>query len=72
MLIGTKSLARALYSRCRLVLLDDSFSGLDSHTVELIAGRLLGPQGLFVRNQTTVVIATHSRKRHALKVDESK
>ncbi|KAH8201947.1 hypothetical protein TruAng_003860 [Truncatella angustata] len=54
------SMARAVYSRCRLVLLDDTFSGLDSHTVELTAGRLFGPEGLFVRNQTTVIIATHS------------
>lgn len=63
MLIGTKSLARALYSRCKLVLLDDTFSGLDAHTVELIADRLFGPHGLFVRNRATVVIATHSCKR---------
>ncbi|KAK6075818.1 ABC transporter [Seiridium cupressi] len=54
------SMARAVYSRCRLVLFDDTFSGLDSHTVELTAGRLFGPEGLFVRNQTTVIIATHS------------
>ncbi|KAK9779085.1 putative Multidrug resistance-associated protein [Seiridium cardinale] len=54
------SMARAVYSRCRLVLFDDTFSGLDSHTVELTAGRLFGPEGLLVRNQTTVIIATHS------------
>lgn len=56
-------MARALYSRCKLVLLDDTFSGLDSHAVELMAGRFFGPNGLFVRSQTTVIIATHSCKR---------
>lgn len=43
--VWNQSLARALYSRCKLVLLDDTFSGLDVHTVKLLAKRLFGPQG---------------------------
>ncbi|KAJ5177771.1 ABC transporter integral membrane type 1 [Penicillium coprophilum] len=54
------ALARALYSRSRLVLLDDVFSGIDSSTTEAIARALFSNTGLLRKMQTTVVFATHS------------
>ncbi|CRG87245.1 Multidrug resistance-associated protein 6 [Talaromyces islandicus] len=54
------ALARALYSRCKVVLLDDVFSGIDAATTELVTRCLFGEKGLFRQLQTTVVLATHS------------
>ncbi|OQE44692.1 hypothetical protein PENCOP_c002G03156 [Penicillium coprophilum] len=54
------ALARALYSRSRLILLDDVFSGIDSSTTEAIARALFSKTGLLRKMQTTVVFATHS------------
>ncbi|KAL7914375.1 ABC transporter [Trichoderma velutinum] len=53
-------LARALYSRCRVVLLDDVFSGVDAVTTEKIVSRLFEANGLFRNMRTTVVFTTHS------------
>ncbi|KAL4948254.1 P-loop containing nucleoside triphosphate hydrolase protein [Aspergillus filifer] len=55
------TLARAVYSRHKIVLLDDVFSGIDATTVEHIASHLFGPGGLLRKMHTTVVLATHSR-----------
>lgn len=57
-----KALARAIYSRRSIVILDDVFSGMDANTANLVSSRLLGGEGLIRKNQMTVVIATHSRK----------
>ncbi|KAK0756022.1 hypothetical protein N5P37_011395 [Trichoderma harzianum] len=54
------SLARALYSRCRVVILDDVFSGVDAAATEKIASRLFEANGLFRNMRTTVVFTTHS------------
>ncbi|PYH40847.1 putative ABC multidrug transporter [Aspergillus saccharolyticus JOP 1030-1] len=54
------ALARALYRRARLVLLDDIFSGIDATATEHIARSLLGAGGLLRTLETTVVLATHS------------
>ncbi|KAF2649718.1 P-loop containing nucleoside triphosphate hydrolase protein, partial [Lophiostoma macrostomum CBS 122681] len=54
------SLARAVYSRERLLILDDVFSGVDARNTALISERLLGRRGLLRRNQTTVVLVTHT------------
>ncbi|KAL4935954.1 hypothetical protein BDV06DRAFT_205947 [Aspergillus oleicola] len=54
------ALARALYSRCKVVLLDDVFSGIDASGTKAITQSLFGENGLFRRLQTTVVVATHS------------
>ncbi|KXG52764.1 ABC transporter, integral membrane type 1 [Penicillium griseofulvum] len=54
------ALARSLYSRCKVLLLDDVFSGIDATTTEFITSNLFGPQGLFRKLQLTVVLATHS------------
>ncbi|RDK38396.1 hypothetical protein M752DRAFT_286421 [Aspergillus phoenicis ATCC 13157] len=41
------ALARAVYSRCDMLVLDDPFSALDKTVGEHIVDRLLGPKGLF-------------------------
>lgn len=56
------SLARALYSRTKLVILDDVLAGLDSVTEELVFKRVFGRDGLLRRLGATVVLATHSVK----------
>lgn len=58
-----QALARALYSRPSIVMLDDVFSGMDAGTVNVISNRLLGREGGLLRRQhTTVVLTTHNRK----------
>ncbi|KAH0400493.1 P-loop containing nucleoside triphosphate hydrolase protein, partial [Aureobasidium melanogenum] len=54
------SLARAVYSRRSLVLLDDVLSGLDTRTERLVFNRVLSPQGLLRKMRSTVVLATHA------------
>ncbi|KAI4727274.1 P-loop containing nucleoside triphosphate hydrolase protein [Aureobasidium sp. EXF-10728] len=54
------SLARAVYSRRPLVLLDDVLSGLDTRTERLVFNRVLGPQGILRKMRSTVVLATHA------------
>ncbi|KAE9376787.1 putative ATP-binding cassette transporter [Stipitochalara longipes BDJ] len=57
------ALARALYARNELVILDDIFSGLDAETEEHIFNKLLGKNGLFRQLGTTVLLATHAIHR---------
>jgi ATP-binding cassette, subfamily C (CFTR/MRP), member 1 len=45
------------------MILDDTFSGLDNETQDLIFTRLLGTQGLLRRVGTTVLLATHQLQR---------
>ncbi|GMG27603.1 unnamed protein product [Aspergillus oryzae] len=54
----SQALARAVYSRSRIVILDDPFSSLDGGVKKHIIGALLGPGGLFRRMQTTVFLIT--------------
>ncbi|KAF3012558.1 hypothetical protein E8E14_000617 [Neopestalotiopsis sp. 37M] len=56
------ALARAVYSRKDIIILDDVFSGMDAHTVDLVSRRLLGGDGLFRKHGITVILATHSHK----------
>ena len=60
-----KALARAVYSKRKVILLDDVFSGMDSHTVDLVSGHLLRHEGIFRKLRMTVVLTTHSRKLNA-------
>ena len=55
-----QAIARAVYSRKSVVILDDVFSGMDAATEHLVFNRMLGPKGLLRMNQTTVIIATHA------------
>ncbi|EKV04366.1 ABC transporter, putative [Penicillium digitatum PHI26] len=65
---GQKSrlaIARAVYAREKLLLLDDVFSGLDGKTEEHLLDNLFGPGGLLRETETTVIIATHAVQRLA-------
>jgi ATP-binding cassette, subfamily C (CFTR/MRP), member 1 len=55
-----QALARALFARCDTVLLDDTFSGLDSETEQNIFSNLFGPSGFLRRLGTTVVLVSNS------------
>ncbi|KAF3103528.1 hypothetical protein TWF102_003714 [Orbilia oligospora] len=57
------ALARAVYSRKPILILDDIFSGLDAVTEERIFARLLGPDGLLRKNRNTIILATHAVHR---------
>jgi ATP-binding cassette subfamily C (CFTR/MRP) protein 1 len=50
------SLARALYSRKKALLLDDVLSGLDLSTERVVAQNVLGPNGLCSRHGLTVLM----------------
>ncbi|KAL0932221.1 ATP-binding cassette containing protein [Colletotrichum truncatum] len=54
------AIARAVYSRCDIVLLDDSFSALDGKTETRIADNLLGLEGYFRKAGTAVLFITNS------------
>ncbi|PNP52062.1 hypothetical protein THARTR1_07271 [Trichoderma harzianum] len=54
------ALARAVYSRPRIALFDDIFSGLDNATSQRIFRNLFSSTGLFRRWGTTVVLATQT------------
>ncbi|KAE8547864.1 hypothetical protein EYB25_009657 [Talaromyces marneffei] len=56
------ALARAVYSRLPIVILDDVFSGLDSHSTMLISTRLFDQDGHFRKTGTSVVLATHTQR----------
>ncbi|KAI8221422.1 ABC transporter atnG [Colletotrichum sp. SAR 10_99] len=57
------AIARALYARQEVLLLDDVFSGLDSGTEEIVFGNLLGGNGLLRNNDTTVVLVSSDSRR---------
>ncbi|PQE21513.1 ABC multidrug transporter protein [Rutstroemia sp. NJR-2017a BVV2] len=54
------ALARALYSRKDLLLIDDVFSGLDSKTNKAVFRNVFGREGLCKLHNITVVLATHT------------
>jgi ATP-binding cassette, subfamily C (CFTR/MRP), member 1 len=60
------ALARAVYAKSDIVLLDDVLSALDSKTEKLVVDRLLGPDGLFRKLKSTVVLITHSTRHFHL------
>ena len=53
------ALARALYSRIPVLVLDDIFSGLDIASLKHIAKSVFGSSGIVKRHGLTVVMATH-------------
>lgn len=59
-LIVMQALARALYARCDIVLLDDCFSALDGKTETRIIENLFGSTGLFRQSGTTVFVFSNS------------
>ncbi|KAI9726756.1 MAG: hypothetical protein M1828_000612 [Chrysothrix sp. TS-e1954] len=54
------ALARALYARTPVLMLDDVLAGLDSVTENAVLEAMFGPGGLAKRLYHTVVLATHS------------
>ncbi|KAL3429940.1 P-loop containing nucleoside triphosphate hydrolase protein [Aspergillus tetrazonus] len=62
------SLARALYARTQLLLLDDVLSGLDANTEQAVLDNVFGPHGICHKTGTAVVFATHSA-RHVKQAD---
>ncbi|KAJ6007677.1 hypothetical protein N7540_011653 [Penicillium herquei] len=54
------SLCRAIYSKAKLVVLDDSFSGVDAHNVSLISNCLFSQRGYFRSAGITVLLVTHT------------
>ncbi|KAG7426909.1 ABC transporter atnG [Fusarium oxysporum f. sp. raphani] len=60
------ALARAIYARCEIVLLDDSFSALDHKTERQVVSNLVGTQGHFRKTGTTVILIANSSKHFDL------
>ncbi|OKL58187.1 hypothetical protein UA08_06868 [Talaromyces atroroseus] len=63
------ALARALYSRKRLLILDDVLSAVDWQTEQIILNRVFGKEGICRRTGLTVLMTAHSR-RHLSLADE--
>ncbi|KAL3290877.1 ABC multidrug transporter [Colletotrichum asianum] len=57
------ALARAVFARRSIVLLDDPFSALDAETRTKVFSRLLGEEGLLRKGDTTVIHATPAGPR---------
>ena len=55
------AVARAIYMRYPLLLLDDCFCGLDSKTEGLVFQRLFGLEGICKRLKYTVILVTHAK-----------
>ncbi|CAG8906439.1 unnamed protein product [Penicillium egyptiacum] len=56
------ALARAVYSRYKILVLDDPFSALDPAVTDHIVQRLLGPRGLFRKMGTTVFLISNNKE----------
>ncbi|KAF5689105.1 multidrug resistance-associated 1 [Fusarium circinatum] len=54
------ALARAVYSKPRIALFDDVFSGLDGQTAHTVFENLFGERGLLRQWNTTTILATQS------------
>lgn len=57
------ALARAVYSKQSMVIIDDAFSGLDHETEEHVFSRLLGASGILRAAGITVLLVTHAVHR---------
>ena len=51
-----------MYSRPEIIILDDVLSALDAKTEAYVAEMLLGHEGLFRKQGTTVILVTHASK----------
>jgi ATP-binding cassette, subfamily C (CFTR/MRP), member 1 len=60
------ALARALYARCPLLLLDDPFSSLDRKTRRRIASRLFDADGFIRKHGVTAVFVSHESEFFSL------
>ncbi|KAK0130214.1 hypothetical protein ONS96_014922 [Cadophora gregata f. sp. sojae] len=57
------SIARAVYSRKKLAIFDDVFSGLDTVTEQHVFAGVFGKDGLLAQSGTTIILATHGVHR---------
>ena len=57
-------MARAIYSRKRIMIFDDTLSGLDTVTEDIVFSRVFGKTGLLRQTGTTAILATHGSKAH--------
>ncbi|KAJ9611765.1 hypothetical protein H2200_004949 [Cladophialophora chaetospira] len=57
------ALARAVYAKADVLILDDVFSGLDNDTEELIFRKLFSRASPLRRQKTTVILVTHAVHR---------
>lgn len=62
LLTNPQSLARAVYSRAGILVLDDVFSGLDNRSTAAISSRLLATDGHFKGSGRTVILVTHNHR----------
>uniref|UniRef100_A0A8H7N605 ABC transporter n=1 Tax=Bionectria ochroleuca TaxID=29856 RepID=A0A8H7N605_BIOOC len=62
------SLARALYSRKQLLVLDDILGGLDPKTEQSLVNNVFGNEGFLRKHSMTALLATHSI-RHVRRAD---
>lgn len=58
----TQALARAVYNRRPIVILDDILKGLDADTYAKCFTAILGREGLLRRHRTAIILATHNSK----------
>ena len=56
------AIARALYARKAILVLDDMFSGLDPESEQHVFRKAVGPEGLAREKGMTVIFATHAVK----------
>jgi ABC-type multidrug transport system fused ATPase/permease subunit len=57
------ALARAVFARKKMLILDDVFSGIDADTEEHVFRKLLSREGLLRRTDTTIILVTHAVAR---------
>lgn len=57
-----QAIARALYARSPICILDDAFKGLDNTTSEAVMNNLLGPHGLLRGGNFTSIISSSERQ----------
>lgn len=57
------ALARMLYAKSELMIIDDGFSGLDPEAEEIVFTRLFGKSGLLRKLETTVLLVTNAVHR---------
>ncbi len=60
MLTARQALARAVYNRKPIIILDDVFKGLDADTYDKCFSAILGPRGLLRRSRRAIIMATHN------------
>jgi ATP-binding cassette, subfamily C (CFTR/MRP), member 1 len=64
--IDIQALARAVYSKKPVLLLDDVMSGLDADTENIVFHRLLGRNGLLRQYGITVIAASSAGMFHEI------